>query len=100
MPDDALDCGHVVLVQLGRWVETQIPVFVLTKQAIDDATMEVGVSIERRPETLARIVLATRCRMFSTTERQQDVVDSVMVWYHLFPNRGCVAGNGRVPSTR
>ena len=34
LPDDALDCGHVVLVQLGRWVETQIPVFVLTIQAI------------------------------------------------------------------
>jgi hypothetical protein len=35
-----------------------------------------------------------------TVEQQQDGVDSTRVWCHLFPNRGCVAGNGRVPSTR
>jgi hypothetical protein len=48
---------------------------------------------------LSLSVIATRGREFYCWT-QQGSCDSAMVWCHLFPNRGCVAGNGGVPSTR
>jgi aminoglycoside 6'-N-acetyltransferase len=56
-------------------------------------------SRRRKAARLSLSVIATRGREFYCWT-QQGSCDSAMVWCRLFPTRGCVAGNGGVPSTR
>jgi len=70
-------------------------------------TMQFHTDANKRRSFLTMLFASGELRHYCDTmshdlllNRNLEVVDLVMVWCHQFLNRGGVAGNGRVSSTR